>query len=153
MSLDCLVGEVDAHGTVTREQLENLGQPLIQKITDACEAALSSAGMAAEQLDAVELIGGCSRTPMIESAIANALKTTPSRTLNCEECVARGAALNAARHSRGVRLRKFDVQEGLLHGCEVSWGEKPRGTYTIGSGLELPLKKRITLKPKRIRRR
>ena len=44
MSLDCLVGEVDAHGTVTREQLESLGQPLIQKITDACEAALSSAG-------------------------------------------------------------------------------------------------------------
>ena len=48
-----------------------------------------------------------------------------------------------------MRLRKFDVQEGLLHGCEVSWGEKPRGTYTIGSGLELPLKKRITLKPKK----
>ena len=87
---------MDAHGTVTREQLESLGQPLIQKITDACEAALSSAGMTAEKLDAVELIGGCSRTPMIESAIANALKTTPSRTLNCEECVARGAALNDA---------------------------------------------------------
>ena len=30
--------------------------------------------MTAEQLDAVELIGGCSRTPMIESAIANALE-------------------------------------------------------------------------------
>ena len=45
----------------------------------------------------------------------------PSRTLNAEESVARGAALAAAMHSRGMRVKGLVVNEGLLHPLEISW--------------------------------
>jgi molecular chaperone DnaK (HSP70) len=54
------------------------------------------AGITLEQISSVEVVGGSSRIPVIITKLSEVLNKEPSRTLNAKECVARGAALQAA---------------------------------------------------------
>ena len=98
----------------------------------------------------MELVGGGSRTPAFEAAVQATFGVAPSRTLNAEESVARGAALCAAMHSRGLRVRPCEVMEGLLHPAYVRWekeaGGAPSGCHAIPRGTPLPVRKRITVR-------
>ena len=116
MSLDCLVGETDVHGSLSRDALEQMAAPLIGTALDACQRAIDEAGLKqGAALDAVELVGGFSRMPAFVAAVRDQLGIEPSRTLNAEESVARGAALAAAMRSRSFRMRPMVLREGLLH--------------------------------------
>lgn len=150
IALDCLVGDTDVHGSMTRVQLEALSQPLIAKAVKACVGALAEAGLEPSALDAVELVGGYSRTPAFIAAVREAFGIEPSRTLNAEESVARGAALDAGMHSRSLRMRPFRLQEGLLHPTSIHWerngGGSPTGFHELPRASQLPLQKRVTLR-------
>ena len=63
VSLDCLVGETDVHGTIGRSDFEGMAEPLLGRAQAACEKALRDAALEPSELAAVELVGGCSRTP------------------------------------------------------------------------------------------
>jgi len=150
MSLECLVDGIDAEGTLSRTELEALAQTLNEQAVDACSRALRDAGLTASDLNAVELVGGYSRMPSFISAIRETLGIEPSRTLNAEESVARGAALAAAMRSRSFRMRPFRIQEGLLQPSVVDWksedGGAPLGRHELARGMAVPLQKRVTLR-------
>lgn len=152
VALDCLVGDIDVQGSITRARLEELAEPLLVRVRATCQRALKASGLEEGSLHAVELIGGCSRTPAYEEAARAALGVEISRTINSEECVARGAALYAAMHSQGVRTKPFEVLEGLLHSAKVHWQRqsngKGSGSFDLGQGLSLPLTKRLTVEAK-----
>ena len=80
---------------------------------------------------------------------AQALGVEPSRTLNAEESVARGAALAAALQSPSFKVRPLLLQEGLLQPYTVHWraddGGPPSGSLTLERGSPLPLTRRLTL--------
>ena len=150
VALDCLVGDTDVSAPMTRAEFEALAEPLIRRAMGACTSALRASGISEGDLDAVELVGGCSRTPAFEAAVQATFGVAPSRTLNAEESVARGAALCAAMHSRGLRVRPCEVMEGLLHPAYVRWekeaGGAPSGCHAIPRGTPLPVRKRITVR-------
>ena len=83
-------GDADARATLTREELETLAAPLLARVQEACVTALSKAGVASRStVHSVELVGGLSRMPALQAAVADAVGRPVARTLIAEESVAR----------------------------------------------------------------
>ena len=67
-------GDADARATLTREELETLAAPLLARVQEACVTALSKAGVASRStVHSVELVGGLSRMPALQAAVADAV--------------------------------------------------------------------------------
>lgn len=82
--------------TLTREQLELLTRPFIQKTLAICTLALQDARLEAADIDEVLLIGGQTRMPAVRQAVGAYFGKTPNTSIPPEEAVARGAAVLAA---------------------------------------------------------
>ncbi len=81
--------------TVTRETLEYLIAPLLEKTLESCRRCLSDAKLTPEQLDAVVLVGGSTRVPAVREAVGKLFGKVPYTELNPDEVVALGAAIQA----------------------------------------------------------
>jgi len=81
--------------TLTRAKYEDLVQDLIDQTLPPMELALSDANLSPEQLDAIVLVGGMTRTPAVQRLVKNFTGKDPYKDINPEECVAIGAAIQA----------------------------------------------------------
>ena len=89
--------------TVDRSEYEELIRPLLQKTINSVDAALADAKLLAKDIDKVILVGGSSRTPLVQDMLAEQLGQTPHAEFDPDLCVAMGAA----------------VQGGLIAGVDV----------------------------------
>ena len=80
---------------LTRGELEHLVEPFVQRTLEPCGRALADAGFAPGSLDAVLLVGGQTRMPRIQRLVGEFFGREPSRTVNPDEVVAIGAAIQA----------------------------------------------------------
>jgi molecular chaperone DnaK len=80
---------------ITREQFEQLIQPIIDRTVGPCKQALKDAGLKPEQIDEVVLVGGSTRIPRVRSLVEEMFKRSPHTGLNPDEVVALGAAVQA----------------------------------------------------------
>jgi len=94
------LGEVDGY-SLSREALNGLTLPLVEKTLNICDRALADAGLKADELDGVILVGGQTRMPFIREAVEKHLGHKPLTDLNPDEIVAVGAALQADNLTRG----------------------------------------------------
>jgi molecular chaperone DnaK len=76
-----------------RSQFETLVNPLIQKTVDPCKKALSDAGVKANEIDEVILVGGMSRMPKVIDTVKSVFGREPSKGVNPDEAVAIGASI------------------------------------------------------------
>lgn len=65
---------------VTLQQFEQLAEPVLDRVLKPCEDALKIAGLTAEQISSVEMVGGASRTPAIVRKVADFFKQEPKRS-------------------------------------------------------------------------
>ena len=79
--------------TLTRAKLEQLVDHLVQKTIEPCRIALRDAGLQANQIDEVILVGGSTRIPAIQRVVEEFFGKTPNRSVNPDEVVAVGAAI------------------------------------------------------------
>lgn len=79
--------------TVTRDELNELMQPFVDRAMDAVKHALTDAGLAPSDIDELLLVGGSTRIPLIRETIEGYLGTEAAAGVNPDECVALGAAL------------------------------------------------------------
>ena len=125
ISIECLMEERDMSAVVHRNQLEEMCSPLVPKMIAVIEQALTAAGLSGEasgEISAIEIVGGCSRIPFVQNAVSQAFNGRElSRTLNADECVARGCALQAAILSPLFKVRDFSVIDYTPHPISVSW--------------------------------
>ena len=82
--------------TLTRDELDTLADPLIDRTLAACTRALKNADVSAQDLDRVILVGGSTRVPRVRERVADFFGTTPYTALNPDEVVALGAAVQGA---------------------------------------------------------
>jgi molecular chaperone DnaK len=79
--------------TLTRSQFEDLVRDLVERTEAPCRDALKQAGLRADQIDEVLLVGGQTRTPMVAAAVERIFGRKPNRDINPDEVVAMGAAV------------------------------------------------------------
>src|SRR4030081_946109 len=80
---------------VTREQFEQLIQPVIDRTVGPCKQAMKDAGLKPEQIDEVVLVGGSTRIPKVRALVKELFQREPHTGLNPDEVVALGAAVQA----------------------------------------------------------
>ena len=79
--------------SLTRAKFEQLCDHLVQKTIEPCRIALRDAGLQASQIDEVILVGGSTRIPAIQRVVEEFFGKTPNRSVNPDEGVAVGAAI------------------------------------------------------------
>jgi molecular chaperone DnaK len=79
--------------SLTRAKFEQMVQDLLERSKDPCKKALSDAGLTAEQIDEVILVGGSTRIPAVQQIVKDLFKKEPNKGVNPDEAVAVGAAI------------------------------------------------------------
>ena len=79
--------------SMTRRQLEDLVRDLVDRTEGPCRDAMKEAGLRADQIDEVLLVGGQTRTPMVAQVVEKIFGRKPNREINPDEVVAMGAAI------------------------------------------------------------
>jgi molecular chaperone DnaK len=80
---------------LTRAKLEQLTEDLVQKTIGPCRQALADASIDSAKVDEVVLVGGMTRMPAVQAAVKRMFGKDPNRTVNPDEVVAVGAAIQA----------------------------------------------------------
>ena len=92
---------------LTRAKLEALVEDLIAKTIPPCKTALKDAGMTANEINEVVMVGGMTRMPKVLEEVKNFFGKEPNKSVNPDEVVAMGAAIQAG-------VLQGDVKDVLL---------------------------------------
>lgn len=103
VELPFLEGAAHLRTTLTRAELEDVARPLLEQTRLSCRRALADAGLRTEDLDAVVLVGGSTRMPLVRALVAGVFGREPDITQHPDEAVALGATLQAGVLSGEVR--------------------------------------------------
>lgn len=125
LSIESLMDDKDVQAFVKREEMEELVKPLLDRVTTPLEQALSEAKLKVDDIDAVEMVGGCTRVPALKERISKFFGKTLSFTLNQDEAVARGCAFSCAILSPVFRVRDFSVHDIVGYPIEFTWEQSP----------------------------
>src|SRR5437867_28260 len=87
---------------ITRDDVERRIGPLVDATLGPCRTALKDAGLTADQVDEVVLVGGSTRLPLVRRRVLELFGKTPRRQLNPDEVVALGAAVQAQILAGGI---------------------------------------------------
>ena len=79
--------------TLTRARFEQMVEDILQRTIPPCKQALADAGLTPEQIDEVVLVGGSTRIPRVQQLVREFFKKEPNKTVNPDEVVAVGAAV------------------------------------------------------------
>ncbi len=123
---------------LTRSKLEELAEKYIDKSIEITKRALSDSGIKKEDIDEVILVGGQTRMPAIQKAVQDLFGKEPNRSINPDEVVAMGAAIQAG-------IFQGDVQDiTLVDVIPLSLGIETMGgvnTVLIEKNTHIPTKK------------
>jgi len=92
---------------MTRAKLEALVEDLISRTIPPCKTALKDAGLTANEIDEVVMVGGMTRMPRVLAEVKNFFGKEPNKSVNPDEVVAMGAAIQAG-------VLQGDVKDVLL---------------------------------------
>lgn len=97
VELDAFYDGIDFVGTITRARFEELCMDIFKKALDCVEQALLDAKLSKQEIDEVVLVGGSTRIPKIQQMLSDFFGGKElCKSLNPDECVAYGAAIQAA---------------------------------------------------------
>lgn len=120
---------------INRAKLESLVSDLVEKTIEPCKKALADAGYTVDEIEEVILVGGMTRMPLVKEKVKEFFKKEPNLTVNPDEVVALGAAVQAG-------VLQGDVKDVLL--LDVT--PLTLGIETLGS-VATPLIERNTTIP------
>merc|ERR1712098_294787 len=93
--------------------------PIMEKVQLVLERSRTQCGLNLEQIDYVELVGGACRGPWLKAVIQKNFGHELSTTMNADESVARGCALQAAILSPLYKVREFKVEDRSAYGINI----------------------------------
>ncbi|KAG0142877.1 hypothetical protein CROQUDRAFT_135313 [Cronartium quercuum f. sp. fusiforme G11] len=130
LNVESIMNDIDASSSMTRETLEELIAPLLERTTDPLERALNQAGISKDLIESVELVGGSTRVPALKSRIQAFFNKPLSFTCNQDEAVARGATLACAGLSPIFKVRDFAVNDIATFSIQTEWEPTPDDNQT-----------------------
>ncbi|XP_014355991.2 97 kDa heat shock protein isoform X1 [Papilio machaon] len=121
LNIECFMEERDVSGEMQRSTMEQLCSETFTRVERTLRAILHNAKLRPEDINAVEVVGGSTRIPAVKSLIEQVFGKNASTTLNQDESVARGAALQCAMLSPAVRVREFSVSDVQPYAVRLAW--------------------------------
>ena len=128
----------------TRDAFEALIESLLVRVEATAKAALESANIPVDEFHSIELIGGSVRIPAVKERVARLFnhRLEPGSTMNQDEAVARGCALQAAILSPTFKSRPYAVQDCVVLPIRMSWeptelepADRDAVVFPAGNGL------------------
>ena len=105
-----LQGPKNLEMTLTQEQFNRITKSLIERLIMPMQNALNDARLLPAELNKIILVGGSSRIPAVQDKIKEITGIIPSKSLNPDECVAVGAAIQGGKLSGDVSaMGQYDV--------------------------------------------
>ena len=150
INLEMLQDDLDFHCTLKAGEYEKLCPPLLDRLEAPIQRCLAEAKLesASKSLSVVEIVGGSTRIGSVKRKLLDILQvSTLSTTMNADEAVARGAALQSAILSPRFKVLPYDIQESQPYPIEISWGStEDESVVMFDRGLSFPVTRRVTLK-------
>ena len=108
ISCESLMEDQDFRKLFKRADLETLMDPFMREFSLCLKESLAKSGLSSDHIHFVELVGEATRIPIIQECIKHVFgKKDLSRTLNSQDCIARGCALQAAMLSPNFQVANF----------------------------------------------
>jgi len=174
ISLESLMDDHDFSCTLTDVEYESLCSPLLARLAAPIERALTETNLKSKDLNCIEIVGGGSRVGCLKRTLATILGLKQSdinnglsTTMNSDESVARGAALQSAILSPRFKVLPYEIIEHQPYPVKVSWdgeasNEQEEGVEVegqcegtamptnsvimFGRGSNFPVTRRVTLR-------
>ncbi|XP_059851962.1 heat shock protein 105 kDa isoform X2 [Delphinus delphis] len=136
LNIECFMNDKDVSGKMNRAQFEELCAELLQRIEVPLYSLLEQTQLKVEDVSAVEVVGGTTRIPAVKEKIAKFFGKDTSTTLNADEAVARGCALQCAILSPAFKVREFSVTDAVPFPISLVWShdsEDAEGVHEVFS--------------------
>jgi len=135
MSVECLMEDTDFNCTFKDADFIENSKDLLPRFEKTIMRALSEAAMTIEDISTVEIIGGGSRVNWIKEMLAKTMKCDTSKvnfglsaTMNADESVARGCALQCAILSPLFKVKEFLISDAIYLPVRLSWEQQVPST-------------------------
>ncbi|XP_051534270.1 heat shock 70 kDa protein 4-like [Myxocyprinus asiaticus] len=121
LNIECFMNDIDVTGTLNRAKFEELCMGLLAKVEGPLRSVMEQTKLKKEDIYAVEIIGGASRIPAVKERISKFFGKELSMTLNADEAVARGCALQCAILSPAFKVREFSITDIVPYPISLKW--------------------------------
>jgi len=168
INLECLMDDFDFNIMLKATDYEAMCAPLIAKLEGPIKKTLAEAKLSTQDLASVEIVGGSTRIGFVKKKLMEILQVkTLSTTMNADESVSRGAALQSAILSPRFKVLPYEIVEYVPLPIKLSWDEEKgdagekgvevegeadgadmptNSVVMFGRGLNFPIVRRVTLR-------
>ncbi|XP_039574406.1 heat shock protein 105 kDa isoform X2 [Passer montanus] len=131
LNIECFMNDTDVSGKMNRSQFEELCADLLQRIEMPLLSLMEQTQLKVEDVNAVEIVGGATRIPAVKERIAKFFGKDVSTTLNADEAIARGCALQCAILSPAFKVREFSVTDATPFPISLLWNTEAEDTEGV----------------------
>uniref|UniRef100_A0A8C3I1U9 Heat shock protein family A (Hsp70) member 4 like n=1 Tax=Chrysemys picta bellii TaxID=8478 RepID=A0A8C3I1U9_CHRPI len=130
LNIECFMDDLDVSSKMNRAQFEQLCAPLLAKVEPPLRTVMDQAKLQREDISSIEIVGGATRIPAVKEQITRFFGKDISTTLNADEAVARGCALQCAILSPAFKVREFSITDVIPYSITLRW----KSSYEEGTG-------------------
>ncbi|XP_036138206.1 heat shock 70 kDa protein 4 isoform X2 [Molossus molossus] len=121
LSIECFMNDVDVSGTMNRGKFLEMCDDLLARVEPPLRSVLEQTKLKKEDIYAVEIVGGATRIPAVKEKISKFFGKELSTTLNADEAVTRGCALQCAILSPAFKVREFSITDVVPYPISLRW--------------------------------
>lgn len=125
------IGEQSMSGEISRTEFESAAATLVQKLRQPTERAVRDSKLAVSEFDAVVLVGGATRMPMVRSLVARLFGRLPLITIDPDTTVALGAAVQAGLIQKNLALRDIVMTDVCPFTLGVATVDDPDNSHRL----------------------
>ncbi|XP_051784348.1 heat shock 70 kDa protein 4L isoform X1 [Erpetoichthys calabaricus] len=121
LNIECFMNDIDVSSKMNRCTFEDLCAHHLARIEAPLKAVMEQAKLTRDDVYAVEVIGGATRMPAVKERLSKFFGKEISTTLNGDEAVARGCALQCAILSPAFKVREFSITDVVPFPITLKW--------------------------------
>uniref|UniRef100_G3NZU3 Heat shock protein 4 like n=1 Tax=Gasterosteus aculeatus aculeatus TaxID=481459 RepID=G3NZU3_GASAC len=121
LNIECFMNDIDVSSRMNRGQFEDMTAQYLMRVETPLKAVLEQSKLSRDDVYAVEIVGGATRIPAVKERIAKFFGKDISTTLNADEAVARGCALQCAILSPAFKVREFSIIDVVPFPITLRW--------------------------------
>ncbi|XP_017279690.1 heat shock 70 kDa protein 4b [Kryptolebias marmoratus] len=121
LNIECFMNDIDVSGHMNRGHFEEMCADILTRVEPPLHSLLEHAKLKKDDIYAVEIVGGASRIPAVKERISKFFGKELSTTLNADEAVARGCALQCAILSPAFKVREFSITDVVPYPVSLKW--------------------------------